>query len=76
MKLGRHVIQISNIVLKLLDHFKHLEFSKLSSGDSSPTLSLTDDEDSKADKMSSTHPNLNLLDIMDTRIQEELMGKN
>ena len=75
MKLGRHVIHISKIILKLSYHFKHLEFSKLSSGDSSPTLTLTDGEDSKADKMSSTHPNSNMSYVLDSISQEELVGK-
>ena len=56
---------------KILD----LEFSKLSSGDTSLTLSLMDGEDLKADKMSSIHPNSNTLDIMETRSQEKLIGK-
>ena len=34
-----------------------------------------DGEDSKADKMISTHPNLNPLDVLDSLIQKELMGK-
>jgi hypothetical protein len=36
---------------------------------------LMDDEDSKADKMSSTLSNLNSLDVMDSISKEEFMGK-
>ena len=46
MKLGRNVLDISVIIFKLLNHFKHLKFSSLSLGDSSPTLTLMDGEDS------------------------------
>ena len=34
-----------------------------------------DGKDSKYDKMSSTHPNSNSLDVLDSVSQEELMGK-
>ena len=36
--------------------------------------SLTDGEDSKANKMSFTHPNSNMSDVMDSTRQEEHMG--
>jgi hypothetical protein len=39
-------------------------------------LPLTDGKDSKDDKMSFTHPNLNPLDVIDSIRQGELMGKN
>ena len=48
----------------------------LSSSDSSPTLTLTDGEDSNVNKMSSSHPNLNPSDVLDFMSQEELMRKN
>ena len=52
-----------------LGSFQTLLILKLFSSDSSPTLTLTDSEDSNLNKKSSTHPNLNPSDVMDSMSQ-------
>ena len=56
--------------------FQTLKIFELSSCDSSPSpWPLTDGEGWKSYKMSSTHPNSNPKDVLDSIRQKELMGK-
>ena len=75
IKLGDHVQNISKFTFLAFGLFQTLSSFKLSFCDSSPTLILTDGEDLKADKMSSTHPNLNPSYVIHSRSQYEIMGK-
>jgi hypothetical protein len=76
MKLGIHVQNISEFTFDLLDCFKHFQISNYLHVTLHLTWSLTNGEDSKVDKMSYNHPNLNLVGVIDSRSQDEPMGKN
>lgn len=74
-KLGDHVQKISKFTFELSDCIKHFPILRYLLVTLHLPQPLTDDKDSKTDKMSSTHPNLNLSDVMDSMSQDELMEK-
>ena len=75
MRLSIQVQNISKFTFKLLDCFKHFQISNYLLVTLYLPQSETDGKDSKSDKMSSAHPNLNPLYVLDSISQEELMGK-
>ena len=76
MKRGDHAQNISKFTFELLDHFKHFQNSNYPLVTLHLPQPLTDGEDWKDDKMSSTHPNSNSSDVLDSISQEEYMSKN
>ena len=70
-----NVQNISRFTFNLSNWFKHFSFSNYLFVTLRLPQLLTDGEASKADKMSSTHPNLNPSDFMDFISQGEHMRK-
>ena len=76
MKCSDHVQKISKFAFELSVCFKHLSFLSYLLVTLHLPEPLTDSDAFKADKMSSTHPNSNPLDVMDSICQEEDIRKN
>jgi hypothetical protein len=70
MKLGNHVQNISKFTFELLDYLKHFQISNYLHVTLHLPQSLTDDDDSKDNKMSFTHSNSNLSDVLDYMREE------
>ena len=76
MKRGEHVSNTSNFTFHLSECFKHFQFLSYLLVTLHLPWPLADGEASKADKMSWTHPNLNLSDVLSSIIQGEHMSRN
>ena len=76
MKNGDHVQKISKFTFELSYCFKHLSFSSYHLVTLHLPWPLVDGEASKANKMSYTHPNSNLTDVLDSMREGEHMRKN
>jgi hypothetical protein len=75
MKRGDRVQNISKLTFKLSYCFKHFSFMSYLHVTFHLPQPLMDGKDSKVDKMSSTHPNFNPLEVLDSIIQSEHMRK-
>ena len=74
-RLGDHVQNISKFTFELSNCFKHFQICNYIHVTLHLPQPLMDGEDSKTNKMSSTHPNLIPSDVMDSMRQEEHMEK-
>ena len=75
MKSGDHVQNISKFTFDLSDYVKHFSFLSYHFVTLHLPWPLMDGEHSKDDKMSSTHTNSNMLDVLDSVSQGEQMRK-